>query len=246
MAAASSIPRRGGSIPALAHQLAEIRLRARNKIDRMFPDEGPYRRELYPKHLEVIRATASYNQVAFIAANKIGKSELGCYCLSIWLTGRYPHWWNGRRFPKPVTIWAVGEKNSVVRDSLQLKLLGPLSELGTGLIPGDAIERATRKSGLSDAIDTLSVRHVSGGLSSLRLKSYEEGRRAFQATDIDVALLDEEPPSDVWVEILMRTMVKRGLALLTFTPLSGWSEVVESFLGDLASHGTPAPSELID
>src|SRR3954452_519760 len=227
MAAASSIPHRGGSIPALAHQLAEIRRRARNKIDRMFPDEGPYRRELYPKHLEVIRATASYNQVAFIAANKIGKSELGCYCLSIWLTGRYPHWWNGRRFPKPVTIWAVGEKNSVVRDSLQLKLLGPLSELGTGLIPGDAIVRATRKSGLADAIDTLHVRHVSGGLSSLRFKSYEEGRKAFQATDLDVLLFDEEPDVSLYCEGLLRTMVRQGLALCTFTPLQGWSDLVE-------------------
>lgn len=227
-------------LPPLAELLAERKRRARNKFDRMFPDVGPYRRELYPKHLQVVRATAISNQVAFIAANKVGKSELGCYCLAAWLTGRYPHWWDGRRFPAPVTIWAVGEKNSVVRDSLQLKLLGPLSELGTGLIPGDSIARATRKSGLSDAIDTLSIRHVSGGLSSLRFKSYEEGRRSFQATDVDVLLLDEEPPMDIWVESLMRTMVKRGLALLTFTPLSGWSDVVEEFLGAAEAPEAPA------
>lgn len=208
-----------------------MRRRARNKFERMYPDEGPFRRALYPKHMQVVKATATHNQVAFIAGNRTGKSELGCYCVSAWMSGRYPHWWNGRRFPGPVTVWAVGEKNSVVRDSLQLKLLGPLSEMGTGLIPGDTIQRATRKSGLSDAIDTLSVRHVSGGVSTLRFKSYEEGRRAFQATDVDVLLLDEEPPMTIWVEALMRTMVRRGLALLTFTPLSGWSDVVEEFLG---------------
>ena len=200
----------------------------------MFPDEGRYRRELYPKHMEVVAATAVCNQVAFIAANKIGKTELGCYCLSTWLTGRYPHWWNGRRFTKPTTIWACGEKNAVVRDSLQLKLFGPMSNLGTGLIPGDTIERVTRKSGLSDAIDTATIRNVSGGFSSLRFKSYEEGREAFQAVDLDVALLDEEPAMAVWVEVLMRTMVKEGLCLLTFTPLSGWSEVVEQFLGSVS------------
>lgn len=227
-------------LPPLAELLAEKRRRDRNKFLRMYPDSGPFRRELYPKHMQVIRATASSNQVAFIAANKIGKSELGCYCLAAWLTGRYPEWWDGRRFDRPTTIWAVGEKNSVVRDSLQLKLLGPLSDLGTGLIPGDAIVRATRKSGLADAIDTLSIRHVSGGLSSLRFKSYEEGRKAFQATDLDVLLCDEEPPMEVWVEALLRTMVRQGLALLTFTPLSGWSDVVEEFLGASQLLETPA------
>ena len=219
------------ALPPLSALLGEQRRRAYNKIDTMFPDDGPFRRELYPKHLEVIRATARSNQVAFIAANKIGKSELGCYCLSTWLTGRYPDWWDGRRFDGPTTIWACGEKNSVVRDSLQLKLLGPLSTMGTGLIPGDAIERATRKSGLADAIDVVHVRHVSGGLSVLRFKSYEEGREAFQAVDLDIIEFDEEPPAAIWVEGFLRTMVKQGLALLTFTPLNGWSDVIEDFLG---------------
>jgi len=228
------------TLPALADLLAEQRRRSRRKIDRMFPDTGPYRRELYKKHMDVIAATAISNQVAFIAANKIGKSELGCYCVSVWLTGEYPHWWNGRRFPRPTTIWATGEKNSVVRDSLQLKLLGPLSDIGTGLIPGDSIVRVTRKSGLSDAIDTLSVRHVSGGLSSLRFKSYEEGRTAFQATDLDAVLMDEEPDLPLYVEALMRTMVRVGIMLCTFTPLSGWSEVVEQFLGAVGSTELPS------
>jgi phage terminase large subunit-like protein len=225
-------------LPPMAELLAEKRRRDRNKLARMYPDAGPFRRALYPKHMAVIRATATSNQVAFIAGNRVGKSELGCFCVACWLTGRYPEWWDGRRFDRPVTIWATGEKNSVVRDSLQLKLLGPLSDLGTGLIPGDSIVRATRKSGLADAIDTVSVRHVSGGLSSLRFRSYEEGRKAFQASDVDVLLLDEEPPLDIWTEALMRTMVRRGLALLTFTPLSGWSDVVEEFLDSPSSPST--------
>jgi phage terminase large subunit-like protein len=218
---------------------AELRRRKRNKIDGLFPDEGPYRRALYPKHMQVIRATAECNQVAFIAGNKVGKSELGCFAVATWLTSNYPKWWDGRRFTKPTTIWACGEKNAVVRDSLQLKLFGPMSDLGTGLIPGASIERVTRKSGLSDAIDTASIRCAAGGFSSLRFKSYEEGRKAFQSTDLDVILFDEEPPTDCYVEGFMRTMVRQGIALCTFTPLSGWSEVVESFLGAVK----PADSE---
>lgn len=226
--ARSVLPRR---VPGLAELLAEKRRRDRNKFDRMYPDTGKYRRELYPKHMDVIAATATHNQVAFIAGNRVGKSELGCYCVSAWLTGRYPHWWHGRRFPGPTTIWACGEKNALVRDSLQLKLLGPLSAMGTGLIPGAAIVRATRKSGLSDAIDTLHVRHVSGGASTLRFRSYEEGRQAFQAADLDVCVFDEEPSAEIFVEAMLRTMVRQGLGLLLFTPLSGYSEVVEQFLG---------------
>jgi phage terminase large subunit-like protein len=227
------------TLPPLAAMLAEQKRRSQNKIQGMFPDEGRYRRALYPKHMEVIAATAISNQVAFIAANKIGKSELGCYALSTWLTARYPAWWHGRRFKRETTIWACGEKNAVVRDSLQLKLLGPLSDVGTGLIPGDAIGRPTRKSGLSDAIDTVSIHNQNGGLSLLRFKSYEEGRKAFQATDLDVILFDEEPPADIYTEGFLRTMVKQGLALCTFTPLSGWSEVVEEFLGAVGAVQSP-------
>jgi phage terminase large subunit-like protein len=220
------------TLPPLADLLSEQRRRKQNKIDTMFLAEGPTRRSLYPKHMEVIAATATSNQVAFIAANKIGKSELGCYCLATWLTGIYPDWWHGRIFPKPVTAWCVGEKNSVVRDSLQLKLLGPLAQIGTGLVRGSCIERATRKSGLSDAIDTLHVRHVSGGTSTLRMKSYEEQRPSFQGTDVDIVIFDEEPPLDVYVESMLRTMVKQGIGLLLFTPLNGYSAVVSAFLDD--------------
>jgi phage terminase large subunit-like protein len=196
--------------------------------------------------MEVIAATKTHTEVAFIAANKIGKSELGCYCVACWLTGIYPHWWHGRRFARPTTVWVCGEKNTLVRDSLQLKLLGPLGELGTGLIRGDALDRVTRKSGVADAIDTVTIRHASGGLSTMRFKSYEEGREAFQAVDLDAALLDEEPDLSIYVEIFLRTMVKQGLCLATFTPLSGWSEVVESFLGEVRDIGTESTQGVIE
>jgi phage terminase large subunit-like protein len=54
--------------------------------------------------------------------------------------------------------------------------------------------------------------------------------------------LGQEPPQDIWVEGLMRTMVKQGLALLTFTPLSGWSDVVEEFLGIEGAGSLPLPA----
>jgi phage terminase large subunit-like protein len=45
-----------------------------------------------------------------------------------------------------------------------------------------------------------------------------------------VVWLDEEPPLDVYVECLVRTMTTGGLVMVTFTPLEGMSDVVMSFL----------------
>lgn len=46
---------------------------------------------------------------------------------------------------------------------------------------------------------------------------------------------DEEPSIEVYREALMRTMIvpgdeRGGICYLTFTPLRGWSEVVNEFL----------------
>lgn len=43
------------------------------KLYRLYPDTGPLRRELYPKHLEFFRAGGSYMERAAIAANRVGK-----------------------------------------------------------------------------------------------------------------------------------------------------------------------------
>jgi phage terminase large subunit-like protein len=43
---------------------------------------------------------------------------------------------------------------------------------------------------------------------------------------------DEEPPSDVYVEALVRTMTTNGHVLLTFTPLEGMSEVEQMCVAD--------------
>jgi len=69
----------------------ESSLAQRNKIDRYYPDEGPHRRELYPKHLEFFKAGATRRERALLAANRIGKSEgVGGYETTLHLTGRYP------------------------------------------------------------------------------------------------------------------------------------------------------------
>lgn len=220
--------------------LAEARRReAHRKWLAYFPETGPLRRELYPKHMEFFGAGATYRQRLMLAANRVGKTEsVGLYELMLHLTGRYPAWWHGRRFDRPIKAWVAGDTSETVRDILQLKLMGPVGSWGTGVMPGDAIGRITRASGIGDAIDTLHVKNVHGGDSVLVFKSYDQRRKAFQGTEQDVILLDEEPPMDIYTECLLRTMTVDGMVMLTFTPLSGMSEVVLAFLpdGDVANH----------
>jgi phage terminase large subunit-like protein len=210
---------------------AELQRRtSRRKLWTYFPDYGPLRRELYPKHIAFFAAGMTHRQRLMLAANRVGKTEsVGLYELVLHLTGRYPEWWAGRRFAGPIKAWAAGDTGKTVRDILQSKLLGPVP-FGTGVLPGDDLVRVARGSGVADAVDTLYVAHQAGGASVLSLKSYDQRREAFQGTEQDVILLDEEPPMDIYTECLLRTMTNNGMLMLTFTPLMGLSDVVLSFL----------------
>jgi phage terminase large subunit-like protein len=227
-----------------AEKLEEITLREEKerrargrKILGYFPDKGPLRRELYKKHLEFFQAGATFRQRAFIAGNRVGKTEAGGgYELTLHLTGRYPPWWNGKRFTRPISAWAAGDTSKTVRENNQRKLLGKTGEHGTGLIPADYLERVTPKQGVPEAVDSIYVKHITGGLSQVVLKSYDQRRESFQGTEQDVIWLDEEPALDIYTECLLRTMdtsgagTHDGILMLTFTPLMGMSETVMQFL----------------
>lgn len=220
----------------LALQEEKLRRLERRRFQTLYPDTGPLRRDLYSKHLEFFRAGADYNERCAMAANRIGKSfGMGGYEMVCHLTGQYPEWWEGRRFDHPIDAWAAGKTKETTRDIIQLILFGPVLDIrpktvkGTGLIPGEAIKRVTWKD--MDAIDTAEIKHVSGGTSVIGFKSYDQGAGAFEGTAKHVVWFDEEPPMGVYNEGLIRTMTTNGIAMLTFTPLQGLSEVVRGFLG---------------
>lgn len=173
-----------------------------------------------------------------MAANRIGKTEgAGGYETTLHLTGLYPAWWKGRRFDRQVDWWAAGKTNETTRDIVQAKLLGGIAFAdgrkgvsGTGLIPGEMIGSITWKQGVADLIDTVQIKHASGGWSTLGLKSYQQGRGAFEGTEKHGIWLDEEPPLDIYGECLIRTATTGGLVMITFTPLDGMSQTVTTFL----------------
>lgn len=210
----------------LADVQAEIKRRKNNFMASMFPDDGPLRRELYVKHIEFFAGGAIWRERYFRAANRTGKSEAGAYETACHLTGIYPHWWTGRRFTRPINALVAGESGRLVRDSIQIKLVGPPSGIGTGMIPFDNIVERRSKAGIPDAIDTVQVKHASGGVSQLQFQAFDQGREAFQATARDLVWLDEEPPLSVYSEALTRTMTTQGLMITTFTPLKGMSDTI--------------------
>lgn len=209
----------------------ERRNKFRGRIFSYYPDEGPLRRELYPKHMAFFAGGVNKRERLMLAANRVGKTAgVGGFEMTCHLTGIYPTWWIGRRLDRPIKAWAAGVSGKTVRDIVQAKLLGEPGAQGTGLIPNDSIISTTAKGGVPNAVDTLFVRHISGGVSQLLFKSYDQTRKAFEGTEQDVIWLDEEPPLDVYIECLMRTMTNNGMLMLTFTPLLGLSETVMTFL----------------
>lgn len=217
----------------IAKLLEEKERRIRyDRLNNWFPEEGPYRADLYPKHLAFVEAGAIYTQRLFCAANQSGKTQTAGWETAQHLTGLYKKRFKGRRFTRPVTGWAASKTTAVTRDSVQRALLGPPEDIGSGMIPKDCIVSIHKKSGNAvDSVEKIVVRHISGGLSTIIFKAYDMGREVFQASTLDFVWLDEEPSDPgIYSECLTRLVATNGLIYMTFTPLFGISEVVLSFL----------------
>ena len=170
-----------------------------------------------------------------MAGNQLGKTYCGGAEVAIHLTGIYPDWWKGRRWDRPVRFWAGSKTGEVTRDGVQRYLVGdPKTEeaWGTGMVPKDNLITTKRRMGVADALDSITVKHASGGISTLGFKSYDQGRQKWQGETLDGVWFDEEPPMDIYMEGLTRTNATMGMTLITFTPLLGMSEVVSMFLDD--------------
>jgi phage terminase large subunit-like protein len=186
----------------------------------------------YPKQLEFHEAGAIHRERLLMAGNQLGKTLAAGFETAMHLTGLYPDWWTGRRFEKAPIGWAAGVTGESTRDNPQRILLGRPGSWGTGAIPKEAIVDTSSSRGLADAVDTIRVRHVTGEISSVQLKSYEKGREKWQGETLDFLWFDEEPPEDIYTEGLTRTNATGGMTFVTFTPLLGMSNVVKRFLLD--------------
>ena len=183
---------------------------------------------------------ATKRERLFMAGNQLGKTFCGAAEVAFHLTGDYPDDCIGKRFNKPVKVWAICESSTLARDGPQKLLCGEAgveSAFGTGMIPREAfIDKPSLARGVTDAYDTVQVQHkrngVPDGVSILRFKSYEQGRTKLQSESIDFFWCDEEPPSEIYSEILARISATGGCGIITFTPLKGMTQTVMRFLNE--------------
>jgi phage terminase large subunit-like protein len=198
--------------------------------------EGGYRSyKPYPKQQEFHAAGAdlAIRERLLDAGNQLGKTLAAANETAMHLVGDYPDWWEGAWFDSATTGWAASLTSQVTRDTVQRLLIGPPGAWGTGAIPKESIIEIKRSThGVADSVESILVRHVTGGVSRLTLKSYDQGRERFQGETLDFVWFDEEPPLGIYTEGLTRTNATQGIVWLTFTPLLGMSDVVKRFLVD--------------
>jgi phage terminase large subunit-like protein len=225
------------SVAELKQVLAGLQALDYRRTYQQFFDFKPY-----PKQKDFLLAGAAFSERLLIAGNQNGKTHVGAYEAVCHLTGIYPEWWKGRKFTRPTRGWIAGETSLVVRDVQQKKLCGEPgvdAAFGTGMIPKDLfVDKPSLARGITDAYDTIQVRHVSGGISVARFKSYEQGRQKFQGETLDWIWFDEEPPLEIYSEGLTRTAATKGIVWMTFTPLQGPTAVVNRFLDEPSPYRT--------
>lgn len=186
----------------------------------------------YPKQQLFHELGATMRERLLRAGNQNGKTFCVGAEVSYHLTGEYPEGWTGRRWDRPVVVWASSETGESTRDNPQRALLGLPGDEGTGAVPARCLGDYGMASGVANLYDYIKVKHVSGGWSLLRFKYYAQGRRKWQGPPVDFVWFDEEPPEDIYDEGLARTIATGGMVALSFTPLQGMSEVVRRYLID--------------
>lgn len=198
-----------------------------------YPEAGEH---FYPTREELLRDIARCRDPRELMGLEGLLENLGL--LGLFGADIYPNGWPGVRFNRPVWWWVASVAGASTRDNPQRILLGPPSNedlWGTGAIPKANLlkngrMRFNRAVGTPNLLDTVLVRHKSGGDSILGMKTYEQGRERWQGPTLDGIWYDEEPPADIYEEGLTRTNTGEGPNMLTFTPLLGMSTVVRLYI----------------
>lgn len=196
----------------------------------------------YAKQAEFHAMGAVKRERMLSAGNQLGKTLSAANEVAMHLTGRYPDWWAGKRFAKGNNWLAGSESGELTRRGVQRYLFGrdPKTDPGTGSIPKDCILSLNWSRHVNEFIDTAKVRFVAPdgteSISTISLKSYDQGRGKWQADTVDGIWFDEEPPEDIYMEGLTRTNAAYGPVIVTCTLLKGLTSIAMRFWKELDSY----------
>ncbi len=187
----------------------------------------------FPYQKKFFKTGKDFTRRGMIAANRAGKTIASTFETAYHLTGIYPKDWDGKVWDKPIVAMCAGESWEQVAKTLQSKLLGCDDikqgyKLGSGTVPKDKIDE---KSIRSDGANVLAIEvwHISGGKSKLYFSNYTQQVRHLQGFELDLVVLDEQPPDETFSELVVRTASREGQVICSFTPLKGLSGLVRKF-----------------
>lgn len=183
-------------------------------------------------HLEMFEKGVTQKVRGVCASNRIGKSYSATFELCVHLTGLYPDWWKGHRFPTAIDAMALGSSWSQImgQKAIHELIFGPLYDVGSGWLPKDAIID-TRGAGQLGAIGVAQIKHVSGGTSTLKMATYGQGDENLMGSALSFFVVDEDPNDAA----IITQLVKRGWSipnsrgLCVMTPESGLTPSVNMF-----------------
>lgn len=219
-----------------------------NKVATYFTDNGKNARSNYPKQMELMRAGKDHRIRAFIGGNGSGKSIWQSIESYFHLSGKYPKWWDGYRFDKPIQAWLCSKDSKSLRDGLQVILFGGIGDddFGTGIIPREdmsddnGVLQKWAMAGTANCIGQFRVRHYTNGIfdgwSVCGFKTYDQGWQSYQGPTLDWIGFDEEPEDDgkIFAESIMRLRPRDGDRpghfLATFTPTGGMRSTYLAFV----------------
>ncbi len=200
-------------------------------------------REFAPKwydwQMSAFYSTAS--QTMTLAGNRSGKTMSAAYHFACDVTGDYPDWWDGPKFPWGLNALCLGVDNGQLKAVLQTQLFGEIDEETKKFKGGwihtseiEAVEWSPHTTGLAKRV---TVRHARGK-SYVVLRAYTQsktgqGTLSFAGTSIDLILVDEQPPDQLIGQLVTRTMTgnrgKGGVIRYTMTPELGMTKLVTTF-----------------
>lgn len=194
----------------------------------------------YPKQMEFHNSLCTGRLIS--GANQSGKTLAGCHEVAFQATGIYPDWYKGWKMParKDVvsgrmicTIIVAATDSKTLRDSVMKKIIGSeINGYSDGLVAkqymivGSEIKSRGVSGGL---LDSVQVQREDGSICTIYFRSYEQGRENLQSITADYVYCDEEPPQDVYAELMARLVATGGHFAMAFTPLKGMTPLVQEY-----------------
>ena len=211
------------------------RLEIERELRSRFATYNPYaKQKMFHNSLAMSRVISGGNQT--------GKTFCGTHDVAFHATGYYPEWYEGWRLGSRhdeisgvdiCTIVVAATDSKTLRDNIMKKIVGSeLNDYSDGLIARKfMVEGSFVKSrGVSGGLlDSVQVRRQDGSICTIYFRSYEQGRENLQSLTADYVYCDEEPPQDVYAELMARLAATGGHFLMAFTPLKGMTPIVQEF-----------------